>query len=253
MRQQSNKPGSRKRQSPWRNRILNLLIILCLCVVAVSGYQLFKIWQRYHVGTKTYQEVQKVAGTDEKKQTEPDWPALTKKYEDIRAWLYQKGTVINYPVAQADDNSYYLYRLINGKWNVKGTLFIDYRNEHPFKDFMTVIYGHRMKDHSMFWHIADYRELKYYRKHPTMTLYTPHNTYTMKIFAATTIPADSERYQFSFPTKADRQEYLNWIAAKSDIQTNVNVSADDRIVMLSTCTYEYQDARAVVFAKLVKK
>ncbi|MGN1382595.1 MAG: class B sortase [Eubacterium sp.] len=237
------------------NVVLNIIIVILITVMAVSGIQLGRACYRYHTGTKAYEQIQKTAGTESQsgKSDSPDWAALQKKYKNIKAWLKQDGTVINYPVAQAEDNQYYLYRLINGKWNVKGTLFIDFRNRHPFHDFLTVIYGHRMKDHSMFWHIADYRKASYYSQHPDMMLYTPDGNYKLKIFAAATIPASSPRYKFDFPSKKDKQEYLNWIQKKTVLHTNVSVSAEDHIVMLSTCTYEYHNARAVVFAKMVSE
>lgn len=248
-------PDNRKR---FGNAFLNILIIVLIAVMAVSGIQLGRACYRYHTGTRAYEQIQETAGTSDKngssksaKSASPDWAALQKKYKNIRGWLKQDGTVINYPIAQADDNQYYLYRLINGKWNVKGTLFIDFRNQHPFHDFLTVIYGHRMKDHSMFWHIADYRNASYYSQHPDMMLYTPDGNYKLKIFAAATIPASSPRYKFDFHSKGDKQEYLNWIQKKTVLHTNVNVTASDRIVMLSTCTYEYHNARAVVFAKML--
>ncbi len=254
-------PSGPRRSS--RNTLLNIIILILLAVMIVSGVQLGRAWYRYHTGTQAYKQIQKTAGTDIRTgrssahssgdSHDPDWAALQKKYKNIRAWLKQDGTVINYPVAQAKDNQYYLYRLLNGKWNVKGTLFIDYRNRHPFHDFLTVIYGHRMKDRSMFWHIADYRNTSYYSKYPEMTLYTPDENYTLKIFAAATIPADSPKYKFDFSSRQGKQDYLDWIQKKTVLHTDVTVSASDRIVMLSTCTYEYKNARAVVFAKLVKK
>lgn len=246
--------GPQRNSRSRKNVFLNLLILILVAVMTVSGIQLGRAWYRYHTGTRAYEKIQETAGTSGRNSSQgPHWNALTRKYKNIRAWLKQDGTVINYPVAQAKDNQYYLYRLLNGKWNVKGTLFIDYRNTHPFHDFLTVIYGHRMKDHSMFWHIADYRKASYYEKHPEMTLYTPDGDYTLKIFAAATIPADSPKYKFDFRTRSEKQAYLDWIRKKSSLHTSISVSASDRIVMLSTCTYEYKNARAVVFAKLVSR
>ena len=63
---------------------------------------------------------------------EVDFDALVKKNKDVKAWIYSKDTVINYPVVQGKDNQYYLYRMINGEWNGKGSIFIDYRCENPF-------------------------------------------------------------------------------------------------------------------------
>ncbi len=232
---------------------LDILIVILLIIIGVCAFNIGKILYRYYVGTKQYHEVAKVA-KKETAEDKIDWKALKAKYPDIQAWLYQKDTVINYPVVQGKDNSYYLYRMINGKYNVKGTLFIDYRVQRPFQDFLTVIYGHRMKDKSMFWTIADYRDKpEYYKQHPTMDLSTPTQNYTLQIFAACTIPANSARYEFDFPEEKDKAFYLKWIRENSQLETDIQVTTSDKIVMLSTCTYEYDNARAVVFGKLVPK
>lgn len=79
-----------------------------------------------------------------------DFDTLKEANEDVIGWLYCEDTPINYPVLQSDDNSYYLRRLVNGEWNVAGSLFMDYRNNLSNNDWNTVIYGHNMKNDSMF-------------------------------------------------------------------------------------------------------
>ena len=161
--------------------------------------------------------------------------------------------MINYPVVQGEDNQYYLYRMINGEWNGKGSIFIDYRCENPFSDFNTILYGHRMRDGSMFNSLAEYRDRDYYEKHRKMMLITPEKKYDLYIFGVVTVASDSDRYKYSFESAEEEQEYLNWIRENSEIDTDVSVSAGDRIVMLSTCTYEFEDARLVVYGKLVER
>ena len=84
-------------------------------------------------------------------------------------------------------------------------------------------------------------------------LITPEKKYDLYIFGVVTVASDSDRYKYSFESEEEEQEYLNWIRENSEIDTDVSVSAGDRIVMLSTCTYEFEDARLVVYGKLVER
>jgi len=245
-----NKTKKNKKKS---DVIFKIIIAVLVCVICVSGYKVGTILWQYHQGDKAYKQVEKVAGT-EKSNDKVDFAALAKKYKNVKAWLYNKGTVINYPVVQGDNNSFYLTHMVTGAYNGRGSLFIDYRNQKPFTgDFLTVIYGHRMKDGSMFHSLIEYRDHSYYEKHPVMKLTTPSAKYDVVIFAAVTIPAESSKYKFSFSSTAEKQAYLNWIQGKTELKTGVSVSPSDKIVMMSTCTYEFDEARLVVYGKLVKK
>lgn len=230
-----------------------IIIAVLILIIAFCLYKIGTILYEYHVGTKEYDSIQQLAGIEENSFTgEVDFDALVKKNRDVKAWIYSKDTVINYPVVQGRDNQYYLYRMINGEMNGKGSIFIDYRCEKPFEDFNTIIYGHRMKDGSMFNSLTKYRDKDYFDKHKTMLLTTLKQKYNVEVFGVVTIAADSDKYQYQFSGKTDRQAYLDWIKAESEIDTGVHASADDHIVMLSTCTYEFDDARLVVFGKLVE-
>lgn len=239
-----------KKRFTW---IYKLIILMLICVILFSLYKIGTILYGYYSGTHEYKRIEKIASIDKLGGT-LDWKVLKKENEQVKAWLYSEDTVINYPIVQGKDNSYYLTRLFNGDWNTKGTLFIDYRCENPFKDFNTIIYGHRMKDGSMFRSIVEYRDdPAYYDKHKTMLLFTEEGSYTVEVFAAVTIPADSDKYKIFFETYSEKEEYLEWISSENVLDTDVSVSADDRIVLLSTCTYEFNDARLVVYGKLVEK
>lgn len=227
-----------------------LLIIIGVCIYKIVG-----ILSEYHEGTKAYEQLQLLAGIEDMEDIENiNFKALRKQNKDVKAWLYSEGTVINYPVVQGDDNSYYLYRMVNGEWNGKGSLFIDYRVEKPFRDFNTIIYGHRMKDGSMFHSLIEYEDKGYYEQHPVMNLITPNHKYDVEIFGVIRIPADSPMYKCQFDSYEEKANYLAQIKKNSLINIDeVEVSAEDRIVMLSTCTYEFEDARMVVYGKLVEK
>ncbi len=242
---------NKKKKSSW---LFKVIVTALLLIIAVSGYNIAKILWEYHEGTSAYKEIQQVAnaGAEEKK-GEIDFDALKKKNKDVKAWLYSEGTPINYPVVQGPDNQYYLYRMFNGEYNGKGSLFIDFRCEKPFRDFNTIIYGHRMKDGSMFHDLIEYRDKSYYEKHKIMQLTTPKKKYDVHVFAVVTIPADSDLYRSSFRSDVEKENYLQQILAKNETEMGVSVSSEDHIVMLSTCTYEYDDARLVVYGKLVER
>lgn len=233
--------------------IYKAVILILVFIIGICVYKIGSILYGYYKGTQEYKQVEKIANFDEIKGV-LDWKALMAENKDINAWIYSKDTVINYPVVKGDDNSYYLTHLFNGDWNTKGSIFIDFRCENPFKDFNTIVYGHRMHDGSMFRSLVEYRDdPEYYKNHKTMSLFTADRNYTIEVFAAVTIPAESDKYKIYFNDSSEKEDYLKWIASENALTTDVKVSADDKIVMLSTCTYEFDDARLVVYGKLVEK
>ncbi len=237
-----------KKTNQWFYRII--ILILC-CVIGFCLYKIGGIIYEYYVGAKAYENVQEIAGLEKDKFGDIDFKALAKENPDICAWLHSSDTIINYPVVQGKDNDFYLYRMFNKEWNGKGSLFIDSRNAKPFEDFNTIIYGHRMKDGSMFHSLTKYRDEEFYKDHKTMDLLTPNKRYILKVFSVMTIPADSELYRFDWYTEGEKEEYIRTIKSKSETKMDdIDVTAEDKIVMLSTCTYEFEDARLVVFGKL---
>lgn len=240
--------------------LYRIIIAVLVVIIGFSLYKVATIGYEYYIGTKEYNKLAELAGVSELTEgaekamsVRVNFDALQKKNKDVKAWLFSEDTVINYPVVQGKDNQYYLYRMINGEWNGKGSLFIDYRNKEPFKDFNTIIYGHRMKDGSMFHSLVDYRSKSYFDQHKKMVLFTPEKTYDVEIFGVVTIPADSDKYKMDFYSNSEKQAYLSWIKDASEINTGVVPSVKDRIVMLSTCTYEYEDARLVVYGRLKER
>ena len=163
-----------------------------------------------------------------------------------------KDTVIDYPVLQTTNNDYYLYHMFNGDENGAGSIFIDYRCENPFEEFNTVLHGHRMKDGSMFKPLVQYTDPAFYKDHKIIEITTPTKKYHCKIFAAATIPADSDFYQFHFYSNEEKADYLQNLAAVNQMNTDVNVDENDKIVMMSTCTAQLDDNRFCVFGKLVE-
>lgn len=174
-----------------------------------------------------------------------NFSALCQKYPDVIAWLYQPGTNINYPVVQSTDNEYYLRRLVNGEYNVNGTLFMDYRNASDFSDYVTMIYGHNMKNGEMFATFPSYAEQSYYDKHPEMYLYTPDGNYKIRLISGFLTDDTDEIYSFAENSLGAEQLYK--IAAEKSAFTPVSGSYNgEKLVILSTCSYEKYNSRFVL-------
>lgn len=231
--------------------IYKIIILILLVVIGFSLYKIGTIAYGYFVGRSTYDSIAEFAGAEKgRDDVEIKFKKLMKKYPDVKAWLYSKGTIINYPVAQGKDNDWYLHHTLDGKWNGAGTLFIDENNKKPFDEFLTIIYGHHMRDGSMFGSLVKYRDAEYYKKHKVLKLYTPDKNYEIHVIAGCTIPGDSDRYKFDFEDDEDKQEYLDWMSQYNEVAAEEAATVGDRIVMLSTCTYEFDDARFVLFGVL---
>ena len=182
-----------------------------------------------------------------------DFKKLKKTCPDIVAWIYSPGTVINYPVVQGEDNSYYLTHLADGTENKNGCLFLEYENAPDFLDDNTVIYGHNMASGKMLAEILNYRSQEYFSEHPYMYLITEEATYRLEIFAGYTTDPGSNAYVVTIGNRDNYETWLQQVADKSDFKANMELKTTDRFVTLSTCSYAYKNARYVIHGRLVKE
>lgn len=240
-----------------RNGALNVITVCLVGIILVSGYKIGKTLWDYQVAKSAYTNIsEKTAKVDPKQFTGVvDWKALKKVNPDVQGWLYQKGTVINYPVVQGTDNDTYLHTRFDKQWSGGGTLFVDYRMEKGFKGFNSIIYGHHMKDGSMFRSIRGYtKEEGYYDKHKTLELATPHGNYHLVVFSAfITKATDENTYKMTYD-EAEKQAYIDRAWEQSELpitRDSEDVTKDDRLVTLSTCAYDYEEARYIVMCKMV--
>lgn len=177
-----------------------------------------------------------------------DFDELLAKNEDVIGWLYQPGEdcIINYPVVQGDDNEYYVDRNLSGHMDGVGTIFLDVSCSPDFSTPNNILYGHHMVAGTMFASIVNYYEQEFYDEHPVMYLNTPAQNYKVEIFACYVTEPTSEVYT---PYFADDVAFMQWYEKAYDqslIQTDVKVDATSRILTLSTCSYQFKDARTVV-------
>lgn len=183
---------------------------------------------------------------------EINFKALQEVNPDVIGWIYSPDTTINYPVVQGDDNAYYLKHLADGTENRNGCPFLDVQNRPDFTDDNSVIYGHHMQNGTMFAGISWYEDQSYYDEHPVMYLMTPSATYRIELFSGYITTMDSSAYMQNFGSVREHTDWLKEVSGRSDFRANLEISAYDRVITLSTCAYRFENARYVLHGKLVK-
>lgn len=181
-----------------------------------------------------------------------DFTALQGINDDIVGWLKVGALDISYPVTQASDNDYYLHLTFELVQNAAGCIFVDYQNRPDFQDDNTIIYGHNMKDGSMFGTLKNFAQDGVYESDPYFWIYTPERIYKYEIFNCSTVGAVSNTYTLEFGSRKEFQNYLDKALMQSQVDSSkVKVKSSDKIVTLSTCTGD-EETRFVVQGKLVR-
>ena len=181
---------------------------------------------------------------------EIDHERLAELNEDYACWIYAPGTQIDYPIVQCEDNSYYLKRLFNREKNSAGTLFIDYRNLPDFQDPNTLIYGHHMRNDSMFGTLTDYVDQAYFEAHPYMLIMSDEEIAILELFAGYTTSDEDHCYDIAISDENDMRAFLGEAARKTNFLSGVQVQPFDRLVTLSTCAYAFEDARYIALGRI---
>lgn len=173
-----------------------------------------------------------------------DFDALRQINPDTVAWITLENSVIDYPVVQAEDDVYYLHHLYSGKRGASGAIFMEAENAADFSDKNTVLFGHHMKNGSMFASLDKYRKQAYFDEHRTATLYTPYGDHVVEWFAG--YVADAAPIPLVFEGDEAFMAFLAEAYARSTFESGVTVLPADRVVTLSTCTYVFHNARYVL-------
>ena len=170
---------------------------------------------------------------------------LQAKYPDAIGWLTVPGTKIDYPFVWHEGNDYYLRRDLDGKYATAGTLFLDYRCAPDFSAQNTIIYGHHMKNGSMFGTLKAFADKEFFDKNAIGTIYLPHENLKLEIFAYLVVKhTDGEIYNVDLS-----ENYFEYVRQNARQYRELGLAMGDRIVTLSTCSYEFQNARTVLLAR----
>lgn len=232
-----------------RHIISNLLLLIGIGLLIAAGVLWWQAQSRYNEIDEMNEKLATYAviADDEQGQiSNPpvvDWEALRAVNPDVVAWIQIPGTVINYPVYQADDNDYYLNRDAEGNYGIGGQIFLDYQNSAPgMIDRQTIIYGHHMKNGAMFKQVADMDNQQYFDSINTVWYVTEQDNFElMPLFVYHTDPNDTNVRIFSFSDAETFHSYLSDLMAAKGVAVHPEaeriISGTDHILTLSTCNY----------------
>ena len=250
--------------------IFRTVAVLCAFACGLSVYQAVKITNEYKQGEKEYSDLADILvssadksiyvtknapseeqGAAENAPMDVNFEMLQEMNADAVGWLYCEGTMINYPVVQSSDNAYYLNRLFDNQKNSSGAIFMDAMNKPDMSDINTIIYGHNMKNGTMFASLSNYSSQRFYEQHPVMYYLTKERNYRIDIFASYETAGGSDAFTIFFDSEDTYSNYLKQRWSLSQIDTSwLPMSTEDNIVTLSTCSYDFNDARFVVQGKV---
>jgi sortase B len=260
-----------------KHRVAILLLAIAACLVCYAAPKLSETMQAYSENRSAYESLREQVKTDETNETDKtdetgfapmgrsgdagaenivaqapsapklgiDFAALAQINGDAVAWLYCPDTAIDYPVMKASDYSYYRSHLPSGEKNSGGALFIDYNCAPDFSDRLTIIYGHHMKSGTMFGSLLEYKKQAYYEAHPFMYLYTKQKDYRIELLYGCVI--DAKKWSeggFMYAENADA--LMDFAKNGTTFASGAKYSESDKIIVLSTCSYEFADARYIV-------
>ena len=210
-----------------------IILVLCIVFFGIAAMNLVEIGKEYYDGQKEYEELKEYTEEEPNgQQDDPteseaeektiDFAELRKINEDIVAWIQISGIGVDYPVVQGEDNEYYLHHTFRKEANKAGSIFLDYRNRADFTEQRVIIYGHNMKDGSMFHVLRNYQDIDFFQEHTDMEVYLPDGrTLNYQITACEQVPADSEIYQIERGYAEDSKEneiILSTCSAKANIR-----------------------------------
>lgn len=231
--------------------IINFVIII---IFLLSAYKLIEKHISNKKANEVYSELQEIKENSIENNEESIEEILDLSYlnEDYRGWITIENTNIDYPILQGEDNDYYLSRDINKEYLKSGSIFLDYRNNN-FDDKNTVIYGHSMRNGTMFGQLKYFKESGALDENKYIYILSPEGkTLKYEIFSVYTSDINDNYIETSFNSDEEYKEFLDKICEKSLFPVNIDISTEDKILTLSTCSYEYENARTVIHGKLIE-
>lgn len=268
-----------RKDNKKRSTISWIFMPIFIGMFLFSAYKLISIYGEYRKNAKNVQELQTIFHAAEtiehtessvtqlngdgvhvnNKETTYSYTAyslepLKEINPETVAWLTIPAADIDHVVMQTDDNAYYLWRSFYKEPNNCGTLFMDFRVQigQPLQNY--IIYGHHLRDGSMFSHLFVYMEQETYDANPTFKIVLEDGEYEAQIFSAFRGYTTDDYDITQFESAEEMDEFIAKFQEKSMIQTDVEVTSQDKILTLSTCDISHngQQGRFVIMAKLVK-
>lgn len=239
------------KKKSWRIWVA-LMVLLLAAMLALLLYLLGrsgKEEQEYETQLTVYENVK----PDFSDRKQVDYLSECRKVNpDTVAWVRIPDTEIDFPVVQGQDNAWYLNHNFEQEYSSLGVPFLDYRCAGDFTDFLSIIYGHHIKGGMMFSGLDDYKQADYFQAHKQGVLITEKKKYTIHFVACLVTESDSFAYNIAFPTDKEKTDYLEQAEEQALVLNDFSTDTlkEKQLILLSTCSYEFEEARTVVIGYL---
>ena len=256
-----------------KKKIYTITLIISLIVMVIAGINVFQLSKEYQAGISEYKELEQyvtitVASTvpaadipEEETQPQPqsiipisldiDFQNLKSINDDVIGWLYYEPLELSYPIVRGDDNEYYTLYTFEQEKNSSGAVFMDFLNRPDFSDYNTIVYGHNMRNGTMFGSLKKLlNDNSIIEKDPYFYIFTPDQACMYEI--ASVYVTDSNSHTYDLVTNTDEQKaFIDYILNVSTYYFDKKISSQDKILTLSTCHGLHSNNRTVVHGILI--
>ena len=245
--------------------IRRIIIAVLLLIMIASAISLVKEWMDAAAQRRLEESLAEAARQTET-ETEPpeteeeteaeteapyvspiDFAPLLATNPDTIGWIRVPDTKIDYPIVQSPDNQYYLHKDFDGKDSVYGTIYLDADSKPDFSGWNNPIYGHHMKDGSMFKDVVKFKDQDFFENHRYFEIYTPERTIHLKTLGCYYSDSNGIVRKTSFKSQASFDKWVSERLAPCSF-AEVPEQPFDSMFVLVTCSYEKNDARTLLFA-----
>jgi sortase B len=233
------------------NHVVDLMVLTAIMLLIVfAGYALWDANQILHAADKTNYSIYK-----------PEAGGTGKTFKELQAinpevisWLTVYGTSIDYPVAQGTNNLKYVNTNAEGMYALSGAIFLDSANSKDFSDFNSILYGHHMEKHMMFGEIGDFTDKNMFDTHQYGNLYFDEKDHGIEFFAFVHTSAyDFSVFKPNVKGEGERQAYLDNLLEKAMHTRDIGITANDRLILLSTCSSGSTNGRDLLVGRITGK
>lgn len=248
------------------NKKIILLVILCGIALILSmlfvKYRIYQKKLKENVEKMDQLSVEAVVimdyDTEEKVQRSYDFNKLKENNQDIYAWIQIPGTKVDYPVLQSEEDNKYLDTNIDGSAGYPGCIYSNKCNSRNFNDYITVLYGHNMKSGEMFGSLHQFEEKDFFDAFNTYTVETEEARYTYEVYAVVAYNDCLITAEYGVKSKEGRDQFIESLDTYSEnngtyFKDNVEISGEDKVLVLSVCISGQADKRYLVVSRLQDK
>ena len=243
-----------------KNPVLIIFLISVFLVFLFAAIQLGIIFFRYYKEDSAYSKLEAFANIGEEtpfKENDTyvspiDFSSLSELNPDVIGWIYFETMDVNYPIVQGEDNDFYLHHGFYKEENNSGCIFMDTESSPDFSSENSFIYGHNMKNQSMFARLNQYAEESFFQENKTFVIYTPTSMMRYEIYSCYPARLDLDSFTYRFDTQDEYAKWMETVKGRSLYETGVTPDASEKTVTLMTCTPKGSNYRFLVHGRLME-